>query len=285
MFGYIKAHKPELKVKDYEIYKAVYCTLCKNLGRSYGPFARLTLSYDFTFLALINSGLKEGCNGFVKKRCAFNPLKKCNYCKDADQDFELPSAAAMIMLYYKILDNIADNKGIKRLFYRIILPIYSSARKKAEKKYPQIGQVVKAYIDSQNRLEAEGIENIDMASEPTANALSQIFAMCGNTNNTRQLERLGYCIGKWIYLLDAGADLEADIKNGNYNPLIFECDDIQDPISYAKSRLEPTLNVCISEAAKAFELLDIKKYKPILENIIYLGLKNSQTQVFKKEKF
>ena len=58
MFGYIKADKPEMKIKEFEIYKAVYCSLCKELGKSYGLLARLTLSYDFTFLALLNMALK-----------------------------------------------------------------------------------------------------------------------------------------------------------------------------------------------------------------------------------
>lgn len=284
MFGYVRAYKPELKVRDYEIYKAVYCTLCRKLGRSYGLFARLTLSYDFTFLALIHSGLKETCGGFDKRRCAFNPFKKCSYCKD-DQDFELPSAAAMIMLYYKILDNIADNRGIKRLFYKLVLPIFNMARKKAEQKYPQIARVVGSYIDNQTIVEKQYSGNLDLASEPTAAALSQIFAMCGDTKDKRQLERLGYCIGKWVYLLDAAADLETDIKRGNFNPLAFEYNRETDPLYYAKLKIEPVLNVCISEAAKAFELLDVKKYKSILENIIYLGLKNSQMYIFKKESF
>ena len=98
MFGYIKACKPELKVKEYDIYKAVYCSLCKKLGKSYGLLSRFTLSYDFTFLALLNMSLKDGCDGFERKRCAFNPLKKCNYCKN-DSVTDMPAAAAIIMLY------------------------------------------------------------------------------------------------------------------------------------------------------------------------------------------
>ena len=54
MFGYIRAAKPEMRIKEFELYKAVYCSLCKELGKSYGFLARLTLSYDFTFLALLN---------------------------------------------------------------------------------------------------------------------------------------------------------------------------------------------------------------------------------------
>ena len=112
MFGYIRACKPELKMKEFETYKAVYCSLCRRLGKSYGMLSRMTLSYDFTFLALLNMSLSDGCVAFEQKRCAFNPLKKCNYCK-CDDALELPSAAAMIMLYYKILDNIADERGFK----------------------------------------------------------------------------------------------------------------------------------------------------------------------------
>ena len=53
MFGYIKPFQPELKVREAEDYKAIYCGLCKELGRSYGIFARMTLSYDFAFMAML----------------------------------------------------------------------------------------------------------------------------------------------------------------------------------------------------------------------------------------
>jgi hypothetical protein len=43
-------------------------------------------------------------------------------------------------------------------------------------------------------------------------------------------------------------------------------------------RIKPQLYFCINEAARAFELLDIKKYKPILGNIIYLGLEETFNQ-------
>ena len=35
MFGYVTVYKPELKIKDYSLYKGVYCTLCKRMGREY----------------------------------------------------------------------------------------------------------------------------------------------------------------------------------------------------------------------------------------------------------
>ena len=64
----------------------------------------------------------------------------------------MPSAAAMIMLYYKLKDNIADEKGFKKLSYYLLLPIFSGAHKKAAKKFPKIENIVAEYISSQNEL-------------------------------------------------------------------------------------------------------------------------------------
>lgn len=274
MFGYIRAAKPELKVREFELYKAVYCSLCRKLGRSYGLLARFTLSYDFTFLALLQLGMTEGCDGFEQKRCAFNPLKKCNYCKN-DTALEMPSAAAMIMLYYKLLDNIADERGMKRLGCRLLRPLFSAAHKKAAKAYPQLEQITADYIAEQNALEKCDCRELDRAADPTARALSRIFALCSeDAAQKRVLERLGYCLGRYIYLLDAACDLEDDLKTGAYNVLRGEGSPAR-----AASRVEPQLYFCINEAGKAFELLALYKYRPILGNVIYLGLE----ETFKKE--
>lgn len=276
MFGYIKANKPELKIKEFEAYKAVYCTLCKRLGKDYGFLSRLTLSYDFTFLAMLNMALKDGCPSYEQKRCTFNPLKKCNYCKNTD-DFEMPAAAAMILLYYKILDNISDEKGIKKLGFRLIKPIFLRAHKKAAMLYPQIEKWVSEYIKGQTELESRNCDSIDAAADPTAKMLSNLFSLCSeDKNQKRVLERLGYCIGRYIYILDAACDLERDKKSGSYNVLKYIDE------NEAKEKAKAQLYICIGESAKAFELLDIKKYGTILGNIVYLGLEATFTEEFNK---
>lgn len=277
MFGYVRIAKPELKVKEYELYKAVYCSLCKRLGKSYGLISRLTLSYDFTFLALLNMSLTDGCDAFVKKRCAFNPLKKCNYCKN-DVAIKMPAAAAMILLYYKIKDNIADEKGLKKLGYMLLKPLFSGANKKASKEYPRINDIVREYIKSQSELEAENCRDLDRAADPSGKMLASLLELCSDDNiQKRILNRMGYCIGRYIYLLDAACDLNDDIKNHRYNPILVNSK--EDTPAIIDERIKPQLYFCINEAANAFELLDIKKYKSILGNIIYLGLE----ETFKKE--
>ncbi len=271
MFGYVRACKPEMRVKEYEMYKAVYCSLCKELGRAYGPFARLTLSYDFAFLAILNMSLSTDECTSCRKMCTCNPFKKCTYIEDRS-GIEMPAAAAMIMLYYKLLDNIDDEKGIKRLGYRLVKGVYSSAHKKAAKQYPEIENIFAEYIEGQKKLERENCQSADAAADPTAKALSAVFELCSDDSmEKRVLSRMGYCMGRYIYLLDAACDLEEDIKNGSYNPLKSYAKDKD----YRKNMIVPQLYICASEAAKAFELLDIKKFKNILDNIIYLGLEDT----------
>ena len=36
MFGYVSAHKPELRMREFYKYKAYYCGLCKVLREKYG---------------------------------------------------------------------------------------------------------------------------------------------------------------------------------------------------------------------------------------------------------
>ena len=273
MFGYIRICKPELKVKEYETYKAIYCSLCKNLGKNYNIFTRFTLSYDFTFLALLELSLNNGCDQFEKKHCVFNPFKKCVFCKNS-KALDMSTAAAMIMTYYKLKDNSQDEKGIKKFTFSLLSQFFKPSKNKAAKQFPEIEQIVSEYIANQTALEKANCGEIDAACEPTAIALSKLFMLCDeNPTEQRVLQRLGYCLGRYIYLLDAACDLKNDLKNGSYNCLKNYDKNV------IKDRVEGQLYFCVNEAARAFELLNIKKYKTILGNIIYLGLE----ETFKKE--
>lgn len=275
MFGYIRACKPEMRIKEFELYKAVYCSLCKEMGKTYGIFSRFTLSYDFTFYALLNMALKTDACDITRKACTCNPLKKCQYLSNLN-DMKMPAAASMILCYFKLMDNIKDETGFKKFKYILVKPFIVSAYKKASRLYPELDNVAKNYIENQNRIEKENCNNIDMAAEPTANCLAQMFRLLSNDElQKRCLDRVGYSIGRYIYILDAAVDLEEDIKLKRYNPL----KEMHQRGEYSKEFIAGQLNICVGEAAKAYELLDIKKFKNILDNLIYLGLQDT----FKKE--
>ena len=283
MFGYVKAYKPELRIKEFEFYKAVYCSLCRDLGKKYGIISRFSLSYDFTFLALLNMSLIGGCAPTERKRCVCNPLKKCNYLCSGGLP-EMPTAAAEIMLYSKLNDNIADEGFFKGLGYRFLRLLSKKGYKRAAEKFPEVDKIFCEYISAQTELENKNQTDIDLAAEPTAKMLSKVFALCSPNGETPVLERLGYSVGRWIYILDAAADLEKDIKKNRYNPFKAEINEKTDIKAFLNERVTFSLNMCIGEAQNAFDLLDIQRFKNILGNIIYVGLEESQKTVLDKEK-
>ena len=71
---------------------------------------------------------------------------------------------------------------------------------------------------------------------------------------------------------------EEDIKKKRFNVLKnYKTEDVYKTV-------KPQIYFCINEAAKAFELLDIKKFEPILGNILYLGLEDVFIKEIKNEK-
>lgn len=274
MFGYVKSYQPELKIAEFETYKAVYCSLCRQLGKSYGVLSRLILSYDFTFLAMLLLAGEPQCCGYTTMRCPFNPLKKCHRLQQPSDSLSYTAACAVILFYCKIADNIADGGFFKRLQYRLIRLFYRRAHKKAARDYPEIESAAANMMQRQAALERGGCDSLDRAAEPTALLLQEMFAH-GQTDPIKQrvLQQMGYCAGKWIYLADALDDLSQDLQSGGYNPvaLRFGLSDGSDR-AQAEAQTRALLNVCNAQLAAAFELLQIRRYGTILGNIIYLGM-------------
>ncbi len=281
MLGYVKAYKPELTFREFDTYKAVYCALCRTIGKEYGAPMRALLSYDFTFLSLVFMSLNDEAAGYEKKRCTCNPLKKCNFCTSGVDELRLAAAVTVALCEYKAEDNIEDESFFKSLPYRVSLPFLKRAAKKAYRNYPQLSDIIEMYKRQQMQAQESGA-GIDRAAEPSAAALAEIFAIPAKQEGEKRiLKHLGYCLGKWIYLLDAGEDFADDLKKGRFNPLKepFKASKETSPKAFTKEYLEPNLMVCEVECEKAFELLDVKKYRSILQNILYLGIKNSRRQI------
>lgn len=273
MFGYVRAAKPELKIKEYDMYKAVYCSLCRYLGKEYGFAARMMLSYDFTFLALLIMSQQDVFCGIERKACCCNPLKKCNYCKDSAEAMDIPASALVILTKHKIDDNIKDERGIKKLCYRLIKPLFARPYKKAAKKHNEIAIFAKEFMNNQERIEADGCKDMDVAASPTGEFLAKLFAY-SLEGDERVSRELGDKIGRWIYIMDAVCDFADDAKKGRYNPL----SDSEDCVGRARANM----SYCIQRARAAFELLDIKKFKDILGNILYVGLDDTMEKELTK---
>lgn len=288
MFGYIKPWQPELRVKELDAYKAVYCGLCGQLGRSFGPAARLALSYDFTFLAMLYWAVADETPQAELRRCYVNPLKKLPICTGGE-GLELGADVAAIMLYYKLLDNIQDNGLFLRAAWTLLRPFAGRAHRRAAAARPQAERLVAGSMERQKQLEQERTSSVDAASAPTAEALGGIFRLLSTQDNQqRVLERMGYLIGRFVYLCDALDDLEDDVRRGGYNPFALR-HSLLEPgrgdWQQAREEAVACLNMTIAEVESAGALLVLHDFVPIIENIITMGLRASVDEILaKKEK-
>ncbi len=289
MFGYVRPYKPQMKICEFEVYKAVYCGLCKELGRSFGQTARFTLSYDFAFLALMRLAVNTGQITIHRERCIAHPLKKgvCAGCKSANGEFRYAAYAAMILVYHKLRDDTADRGLKKRLAARILLLKLKKAYQKAAAAYPALARCVEEQMQAQSVLERELCESPDAACEPTARMMAAIAAgMAEDEKTARVLEQFGYHLGRYVYLCDAFDDLAQDYAEGGYNPLLvkfaggiakhgkkaaFPPEIRQQAAEYT----ERGIHLSLAELANAYVLADFKGYCGITDNIVYLGLHNT----------
>ena len=288
MFGYVRIFKPQLRICEYETYRSVYCTLCRHLGKQMGPVSRLLLNYDYTFMTMLMIALSGEKPEFVPGRCAVNPAKKCGLCRTHNDAFAYTSALTAIMFYYKLKDNIRDSSPGKRLLWRTLTPYASHVRKKASKLYPQEDALVSEYITRQFEAESKAVPGgelvIDELCEPTADVISSFaFRLSDRESDKVILKHFGYFLGRWIYMIDALDDLKDDLEDGSFNPLVLKFGLTPEDAATKSERWEQarcygndSLNMSAAQAVKYYELLDLGEFKPITDNIMYLGISEAQ---------
>ena len=275
MFGYVRVHKPELKVKEYELYKSAYCGLCHSMGKCTGQCSRMTLSYDFAFLVLIRAGLTNEKFEFAQKRCIAHPLRKSNYVKN-NPTLEYCSAAAAILNYHKIADDLADEKGFKRLRSALIYPFVSYGRKRALKMgLASLDEKISEGLEQLSALEREKKKSVDLPARVFGEILGEIMSYGIDGAEGRIGRSFGQAVGRWIYMADALDDWEEDAKKGRYNPflLLYEKSaPTEDELEGIKTALKNQL----IEAEGAFDLCDLEdnSLKNVIMNILYLGMPN-----------
>ena len=103
MFGYVVMNKPEIKFKDFDMYRSFYCGLCRELKERYGLSGQITLTYDMTFVILLLSGLYEPPTKKGSTRCIVHPVRRQPVRKNAITEY----AADMniFLTYYKCKDD------------------------------------------------------------------------------------------------------------------------------------------------------------------------------------
>ena len=287
MFGYLLPRKQDLTVGDYNLYKTIYCSLCRELQKNFGLAAKLLVNYDFVFLSLIGIAVADKELVFLRKRCTSNPFRRQVFVDDCEA-VRFSAGCLVLSVMYKISDDIKDEKFFKRSISFIIKMFLRSPYRKARRMYSYIDEELSRNMLRQADVENSGKTNVDLAADATLRCMSVICgSLAGNEDEQRILNTLGGLFGRFIYLADAGDDLKEDMLKNRFNPLIHEFNltapdtgEFEQIISDVKSRLM----LIRGEIAACYNLLDIKRYSSILDNIIFLGLPDAAQAVGTKKR-
>ena len=290
MLGYIKPDKPELKIKEFEIYSGYYCGICKSIAKRYGQLPRLALNYDSVFLAILIAGINTAKEHFEIERCIVHPAKKRTILYDSP---EVDYAADILLLlaFYKLKDDFQDEKSAKAAVGTALM---RGTFKKLREILPDKCDHVKEQLSVLTRLEHEKCPSIDRSAEPFAKLMEEVFDYPGwkKEKNSEELSnifrRIGYHLGKWIYLIDAYDDIEENLKKSSFNPLIiqFGFDPAKETVDEFKARIlervETNLVLYLAEIAKSCSHLTFEKNQGLIENILYFGLMRKTEEILKK---
>lgn len=274
MFGYIAINKAEMKFKDYDMYQSYYCGLCKRLKECYGRRGQITLSYDMTFLIVLLTGLYEPETQTDTVNCIAHPLEK--HTARTNQFSDYAADMNLILTYYKCKDDWEDEHKKKSFLLSHTL---KSKIDMVKEKYPKKVAVTAANLQKISILEKENEQNLDKMAGLFGEIMAELFVYAEDGWED-SLRKIGFFLGKFIYLLDAYDDVEKDIKTGNYNPL-KESFLKEEAVDFA-SNCKQILTLMIAECSREFEKLPILLHAEILRNILYAGVWNRYTMVTEK---
>lgn len=261
MFGYVIVNKPEMKIKEFNRYQTFYCGLCHSLRRKFGIRGQISLNYDFTFVSILLTALYEPESEMENCKCVAHPFE--HRASISNELIDYAADMNLILTYYKCMDDWLDNKKIGKGIYAGQIANYY---RKLEKQYEEKAANIKAAMDVLNKLESDKREDIDKLSGTFGKVLAEIFVKKPDEWE-EELYKMGFYLGKFIYILDAYDDLEEDEKKGNFNPFRKKCKE-----DHFEEWIHDILIMAAAETAKSFEILPIVQDSEILRNIIYSGI-------------
>lgn len=315
MLGYVKIDRGELKVREYEIYCGYYCGVCKSIGKRYGQLPRMALSYDAAFLAIMLASLEDEPDEPIQEHCIGHHVKKKTIIRGKAIDYA--ADVMLILAWHKLLDDAHDEN---KVFAKATAALLKGIYKKLRTRHPALCEGIEKHLHKLATLEEEKCAQLDPAAEAFAKIMEIIFAegahiILGETNATdsasgipdaeatkqdtfltieetppdmspqEALAKIGYHMGKWIYLADAIDDIEENIRSGAYNPLLFRFgyDAGRETPQAFRTRIEEDLKFnlyhYLAMLSNYMNSLDIKKNQGIIENIIYFGLNRKTEEI------
>lgn len=262
-----------LNEQQYKRYKSCYCGLCRSLKNRHGQLSRLTINYDVSFLILLLSSLYEPEEEQGEDSCPRHPKTPQSWTCSPVSDYAADMNVALA--YLKCLDDWEDDGNPGALFEAKCL---KSAYEKVEKIYPRQCRAIELALDRLHEMEREKLEDPDAAASCFGDLMAEIFVY-KEDRWAGTLRSMAHALGRFIYLLDACMDLNADTLRNRYNPFrrYYGLEDNE-------QRFRDILKMQLGECVYYFDKLPLVEDVGLMKNILCAGLWSAFNRKFSKRK-
>jgi hypothetical protein len=277
MFGYLLPDKQELKVKDFTLYRAAYCGVCRAIKLKYGDLPRFAVSWDAAVLSVLLIGA-SGVEPKARPRgCVLNPVQKRPVLEGHDV-LGYMAAVSVMLARGKLKDAWADERKFAAL---PASGLFALADRAARRDYPETAKRIGECLKELSALEKEGCRQIDRTADTTGRMLAGIAegAPVDDHKVKALLKSMCYHLGRWTYLIDALDDREKDAKSGAYNAVLA--------MGGGEDAAKVASDACLyaaSQAAAVFDLVEMQWGRDIITNVLYLGMPKVFDKATDKEK-
>lgn len=219
------------------------------------------LNYDMVFLVMVLSDLYDADCEEKHCRCIMHPVHR--HCQRYNAISDYCADMCVLLSYYKCVDDWNDEKKLNRWLLSHLL---KGRRKKVEALYPEKVASIEKKLNMLSIVETAKNTPIDKVARVFGEIMAEVFVYRDDEWKD-DLYKVGFYLGKYIYLLDAYEDVEADSKSGDYNPF----KELSKNAHYEEQVLQ-LLMLMIGECTDAFERLPLVENVEILRNILYSGV-------------
>ena len=272
MFGYLVADPGLLTEEEFARYRACYCGLCRTIQERHGEAARLGLTYDMTFLTLLLSSLYEPEETAGAGKCLPHPVEPRAWWRN---EFSAYAADLNVALaYLKCLDDWEDDGNLAALAES---RVFKAGYERVSAAWPRQCAAIDRSLETLGRLEKERIEDADAAAESFGELMGELLAV--REDRWREpLYRMGCALGRFLYVMDACMDLDADTLRNRYNPFrrYYGLPDNE-------RRFGDILRMLLGDCLYWFDKLPLVQDAGLLKNILCAGLWTQFDKRYKKE--
>ncbi len=260
MFGYVMANVPELEKPRQKRYLSVYCGICRQIRERATNYARLGLSYDMAFLALLLMSLYEPEETTGNKACSLHPIRPRAW---VDNEFIQYAADMNVALgYYNAKDDY-DDEG--RLSSKVMAGVFGKTLPQLKQRYPRQCEAIEACLGRLTALEKENCPDPDAPAGCFGELMAELLVY-REDRWSEDLRLLGRHLGRYIYLADAAVDYRRDLRKKQYNPFLA----METGLDW--NRWEQYLTQEMGRCTDYYERLPLVQDKDILDNILYSGI-------------